>query len=603
MRGDGWENLLEFYSRELTYLRKAGGEFAKRYPKIAQRLEMAGGSSTDPQVERLLESFAFLTARIQRDIESEFPEVTSALLGVLYPQFLNPIPSISVAQFVVDPTQGKITSGYEIARHTALFAETLQTLPCRFRTCYPVVLWPLEVSYAGFESIDQFTFLDQMPRVATVLRLRIQIQDGSLGELSLKQLRFHLSGDLNVAFRLYELIFGNMLHVAILPEGSRAPIFLPGDAIKPVGFGANEDVLPYPPHAHAAYGLLQEYFTFPEKFLFFDLDHLDRHASDKSFDILFMFDSMPRQRLAVDRETFRLGCTPIINLFRKTTEPIRLDQRKTEYPLVPDFRRERTTEIHSIQTVSLSSNPEEKTRQVQPFFSFNHLEEMESQSAFWWTTRQPAVRKDMGGTEMTMRLVDLDFRPGSPPAQTLFAHTLCTNRQLAEQVPQGALLQVEEAAPASQIVCLTKPTPQLDPPLSGATLWRLISHLSVNFLSLSNDAEGLKALREILGLYSYLNDAAVVQQIAGIRALSSKKVVRRIGTDAWRGFCRGIEIELYFDEELYVGSSAFLFGSVLNRFFALYSSVNSFTQLVIRSKQRDGIWKKWPAEIGEQIVL
>jgi type VI secretion system protein ImpG len=605
MRGDGWENLLEFYSRELTYLRKAGGEFAKRYPKIAQRLEVTGHGSSDPHVERLLESFAFLTARIQRDIESEFPEVTSALLGVLYPQFLNPIPSLATAQFIVDPTQGKITSGYEIARHTSLFAETLQALPCRFRTCYSVVLWPVMVSYAGFESTDQFNFLDQMPRVATVLRLRIQMQQdaGSLKELTLKQLRFHLSGDLNVAFRLYELLFGNTFKVAILPEGSKVPVFLPNDSIKPVGFGTNEDVLPYPAHAHTAYGLLQEYFTFPEKFLFFDLDNLDRHGSDQAFDVLFMFDSIPRQRLAVDQETFRLGCTPIINLFRKTTEPIRLDQRQIDYPLVPDFRRERTTEIHSIQTVSLSSNPEEQTRQVQPFFSFTHQAEMEPQTAFWFTTREPAVRKDMSGTEMSMRLVDLDFKPAAPPAQTLFAHTLCTNRRLAEQVPMGALLQIEEAAPASQIVCLTKPTPQLDPPLAGATLWRLISHLSVNFLSLSNDAEGLKALREILALYSYLNDAAVTQQVSGIRALTSKRVVRRIGTDAWRGFSRGVEVELFFDEELYVGNSAFLFGAVLNRFFALYASVNSFTQLVIRSKQREGIWKKWPAVIGEQIVL
>jgi type VI secretion system protein ImpG len=603
MRGDGWENLLEFYSRELTYLRKAGGEFAKRYPKIAQRLEMTGGASTDPQVERLLESFAFLTARIQRDIEGEFPEVSSALLGVLYPQFLNPVPSMAVAQFVVDPEQGKITTGYEVSRHTALFTESLQGLQCRFRTCYPVVLWPLTVAYAGFESTDQFTFLDQMPRVATVLRLRLQVQGGSFKELTLKKLRFHLSGDLNAAFRLYEMIFGNTLKVAILPEGNKVPVFLPDDCIQPVGFGADEDVLPYPPHAHAAYGLLQEYFTFPEKFLFFDMDHLDLNQSDQVFDLLFMFDSVSRQRLSIDQETFRLGCTPVINLFRKTTEPIRVDQRRIEYPLVADYRRERTTEIHSIQSVSLSSNPEEKTRQVQPFFSFNHQSEMEAQTAFWFTTRQPAVRKDMSGTEMLIRLVDLDFNPAEPPAQTLFAHTLCTNRQFADQVPVGALLQIEEAAPASEIVCLTKPTQQLDPPLAGSTLWRLISHLSVNFLSLSDDAEGLKALREILALYSYLNDAAVVQQVSGIRNLRSKKVVRRIGTDAWRGFCRGVEIELLFDEELYVGSSAFLFGSVLNRFFALYASVNSFTQLVIRSKQRDGIWKKWPAVIGEQIVL
>jgi type VI secretion system protein ImpG len=603
MRGDGWENLLEYYSRELTYLRKAGGEFAKRYPKIASRLEIGVGPSADPQVERLIESFAFLTARIQRDIENEFPEITSALLSVVYPQFLNPIPSMGVAQFIVDPTQGKITSGYLLNKHTPLFAETMETIPCRFRTCYPVTLWPVDVAYAGFESTDQFTFLDNSPRVATVLRLRVEVQAGSLKELELKNLRFHLSGDVNVAFRLYELIFGNTLQVALLPEGSSRPVFLPEGSIKPVGFGADEDVIPYPPHAHASYGLLQEYFTFPEKFLFFDIDNLDRHASEKSFDILFMFDTTARERLTIDRETFRLGCTPIINLFRKTTEPIRLDQRQTEYPLLPDQRRERTTEIHSIQTVSLSNNPDDRTRVVEPFFSFHHESEGEGQKAFWYTKRQPAVRKDMSGTEMTMRLVDLDFNPSEPPAQTLYAHTLCTNRRLAEQVPAGALLQIEEAAPAAQIVCLTKPTQQLDPPLGGATLWRVISHLSLNYLSLAGDGESLKALREILRLYSYLDDASVAQQVSGVRDLACRSVVRRIGTDAWKGFCRGVEINLLFDEELYVGSSAFLFGSVLNRFFALYSSVNSFTQLVIRSKQRDGVWKKWPPTIGEQIVL
>ena len=591
MRGDGWEGLLEYYNRELAYLRRSGGEFAKRYPKIASRLELGIGPSADPHVERLIESFAFLTARIQRDIENEFPEITSALLSVVYPQFLNPIPSMAVAQFNVDPTQGKITSGYLINRQTPLFAETMEALPCRFRTCYPVVLWPVQISYAGFESTDQFSFLDNSPRVATVLRLRVDVLAGSLKDLELKQLRFHLSGDLNVAFRLYELIFGNMVSVALLPEGSTSPVFLPENSVKPVGFGSDEEVIPYPPHAHAAYGLLQEYFTFPEKFLFFDLDNLDRHASDKSFDILFMFDMTPRQRLTLDNETFRLGCTPIINLFRKTTEPIRLDQRKTEYALVPDQRRERTTEIHSIQTVSLTSNPEDKTRLVEPFFSFHHQAETEEQRAFWYMTRQPAVRKDMSGTEMSMRLVDLDFNPAEPPAQTIFAHTLCTN------------LQIEEAAPAAEIVCLTKPSAQLDPPLGGSTLWRVVSHLSLNYLSLSGDEESLRALREILRLYSYLDDASVTQQISGIRDLSCKTVVRRVGTDAWKGFCRGIEVNLLFDEELYVGSSAFLFGSVLNRFFALYASVNSFTQLVIRSKQRDGVWKKWPPTIGEQIVL
>jgi type VI secretion system protein ImpG len=439
--------------------------------------------------------------------------------------------------------------------------------------------------------------------VATVLRLRIEARQGSLKDLELRELRFHLSGELNVAYSLYELIFGNLVSVALLPEGGNRPVFLPEGSIKPVGFESDDDVLPYPPHAHQAYRLLHEYFTFPEKFLFFNVGNIDHHASEKSFDLLFMFDAVPRARLAIDSETFRLGCTPIINLFRKTTEPIRLDQRKTEYPLVPDLRRERTTEIHSIESVSLANNPDDKTRVVEPFFSFQHHTELEGPTAFWYTTRRPVVRKDMTGTEMSLRLVDLDLNPAEPPAQTIFAHTLCSNRRLAEQVPPGALFQIEEAAPATQIVCLTKPTSQLDAPLGGSTLWRLISHLSLNHLSLSANGESLRALREILRLYSHINDAAVAQQIAGISEMECRGVVRRVGTEAWRGFCRGVEVNLLFDEELYVGASALLFGAVLNRFFALYASVNSFTQLVIRSKQRDGIWKKWQPTTGEQTVL
>ena len=187
MRGDGWESLLDYYSRELTYLRKAGGEFAKRYPKVVQRLELACRSSADPHVERLIESFAFRTGRIQHDIESEFPEVTSALLGVLYPQFLSLIPfDLAVAQFVADPLPwAKLLRVTSSTKNTPLFAETMETLPCRFRTGYPVVLWPLRIAYTAFESTDQFAFLDNLPRIATVLRLRIEVQQGSLKELEL----------------------------------------------------------------------------------------------------------------------------------------------------------------------------------------------------------------------------------------------------------------------------------------------------------------------------------------------------------------------------------------------------------------------------------
>ena len=598
------EELLEYYKRELTYLRKMGVAFAEQYPKVAGRLELGLDQCPDPHIERLIEAFAFLTGRIQYNIESEFPRFSMALLGILYPHFLNPIPSMSVARFEVDPTQGKLTTGHLIPKHTPLFAQTQQGQICRLRTCYPVTLWPVDITYAGFESTDQFDFLDTAPNVALVLRLRVESPEGPLSELELKRLRFYLNGDGMLVNSLYELLFCHVLRVAILPEKGEKPIFLPNESILPVGFGMDEEALPYPVNAHPGYRLLQEYFTFPEKFLFFEIDNLETRGSERFFDILIMLDQMPGTRLTVDSDTFCLGCTPIINLFRKTTDPIRLDERHTEYRLIPDKRREDITEIHSILSVSATSNPGDDTKTFEPYYSFNHHMEMSEHKAYWIARTQSTGRKDLPGTEIFLSFVDLDFNPSLPPTTTVFAHTLCTNRRLAEELPAGAILQIEEAAPLSRISTLGKPTPQIEPSLKGATLWRLISHLSLNYLSLSNGGgESLKALREILRLYSFSERASTYQQISGMREMSCRKVVRLVGSDAWRGFCHGIEVTLTFDERLYVGSSAFLLASVLNRFFPLYASMNSFTQLIIKSEQREGIWKKWQPMAGEQIVL
>jgi len=603
---DGREDLLRAYWRELDYLRRMGSAFAETHPKVAGRLELGTDVSPDPHVERLIESFAFLTARIQRNLDGEFPQVAVELLNILHPHYLNPVPSMAVAAFEVDPRRGKLTSGHVIPKHTPLFAHAHEgEAVCRFRTCYPVTLWPLEVAEATFEAPARYDFLDAETEVVSVLRLRIESRAGSLAELGLDRLRFYLNGDRLRVDSLYEMLFGQCAGVAILPEGdlARRPARLPAEAIRPVGFERDEEVLPYPAYSQPAYRLVQEYFTFPQKFLFADVTGLERHGSERAFELLILLRRAPANWLGVDRDTFVLGAAPVVNLFPRTTEPIRLDHRRAEYPLVPDARRERFTEIHSILAVSGSSDPRSRARIYEPFYSFNHQMAAREQKAFWHARRLPSLRKDVPGSEMVLALVDLDFQPFLPPTETIYAHTLCTNRTLAEQLMSGALLQTDVAAPVSRIVALTKPTPQLSPPGDGSTLWRLISHLSLNYLSFSTGEESLRALREILKLYCPSEHAAAHQQIQGIREISLRRTVQRVGREAWRGFCRGTEVTLTFDENAYVGGGAFLLASVLNRFFALYSNVNSFTQLVARSQQREGDWKRWPPMAGEQAVL
>lgn len=597
------EELLEYYKRELTYLRKMGVEFSQLYPKVAGRLELGMDQCPDPHIERLIEAFAFLAGRIQYNLESEFPRISAALLGTLYPHFLSPVPSMSIARFQVDPDQGKLTSGHLIPKETPLFARTEQEDLCRFRTCYPVTLWPLDLTYAGFESTDQFDFLDSMPNVSIVLRLRIQSQIETLEDLEVSRLRFFINGDRMLAHSLYELLFAHVINVAVLPENGQAPQFLPAESIVPVGFNPEEGVIPYPPNAHYGYRLIHEYFTFPKKYLFFDLDRLSVDSPDTYFDVLILLDQIPGSRLTIDKDTFLLGCTPIINLFDQITDPIRIDGRQSEYHVNPDSRKENVTEIHSILSVSSSSDPRDAVSIIEPFYSYNHEMDRREHKSFWFARRENTGRKELPGTRMLISFVNLDFKPGTPPIETVYANTLCTNRRLAEEVPAGAILQIERAAPIAHITTLGKPTAQLNPPLEGQTIWRLISHLSLNYLSLSDGDDSLKALREILRLYSFTDPAEVYQETNGIRDMSCRRVVRRMGSEAWRGFCRGIEVTLKFDERMFVGSNAFMLAAVLNRFFSLYSSVNSFTQLIIKSEQREGVWKRWQPMAGEQIVL
>jgi type VI secretion system protein ImpG len=594
--------LIDYYQRELTYLRRMGTAFAQAYPKIASRLELGPNQSADPNVERLIEAFAFLTGRVQYNLESEFPEFTAALLQVLYPQLVDPMPSMAIARFVVDPTQGKLTSGHTIPRFTQLFCETEAGLRCRFRTAYATTLWPIAIAEAGLVSTDQYDFLDTA-NVAAVLRIRLVSEGIPFSQLEARRLRFYINADQILSNNLYEVMFSRVDRVAFADEKKRVVIAPADKAIHEVGFAHDEGVLPYPPHSHRAYRVIQEYFSFPEKFRFFDVDLPDLSGRDTQLDILFLLNFVPRERMVIDADTFVMGCTPIINLFPKIVEPIRITHRTTQYRVLSDMRREHTTEVHSVQRVRGRSPEGAESVVYAPFYSFDHAMEERQQSTFWIARRQPTGRKDLPGTDTYLSFLNLNFHPRQPADETIFLHTLCTNRTLAEQVLAGAVLQIEQAAPLQHIVCLTKPTPPRNPAMGGETAWRLVSHLSLNYLSLTEGAHSLRALREILRLYAPPRDAAAEQQILGIRSLATQRVVRRTGGDAWRGFCRGMQITLGFDERQYVGGSAFLFATVLNRFFGLYTTVNSFTELRITSAQRSGIWKTWPALTGSQRVL
>jgi type VI secretion system protein ImpG len=605
------DELLTYYQQELAFMRQMGAEFAAQYPKIAGRLLLDPNRCEDPHVERLIQGFAFLAARIRNKLDDDFPELTDALLQVLYPHYLAPIPSFSIVQFSIDPDQGKLTGGHKINRGELVLSRSVSGTPCQFRTCYPMTLWPLEVAAARFDAPDR---MNPPAGAAVALRLELRCLGGiQFSELQLESLRFFLNAEGPLAFGLYEMLSRNVCGLEVRSAGGeKVPlrVRLPARCIRMVGFDADEGLLPYTARSFVGYRLLQEYFAYPEKFLFVDVCELKpamgMGLGDKVELVIFL-NRLPRIEQAVSAETFRLGCTPIINLFGQIAEPIRLDRSQTEYRVIPDVRRQNSTEIYSIESVTSVTPYQSEPVVFQPFYSFKHTAERERQEAFWYMTRRPSPRKGDEGTDVYLSLVDLNYRPTIPSVETLTLHTTCTNRDLPGKLPFGrdsgprGDFQLDRPAPVSGIHCLRKPTDSARVPLRRSAHWRLLSHLSLNYLSICEG--GREALQEILQLYDFWGTTAIQQQITGITDVRSRRVVARPPSMGWNGFCRGIETTIEFDEEKYVGSGVFLFASVLERFLGLYSSLNSFSQLVAVSKQREEPLKRWPPRAGDQILL
>jgi type VI secretion system protein ImpG len=612
------EALFPYYERELLFVRQLAQEFARQYPAAAGRLLLEPNRSADPHVERLIESFALLAGRIHHKLDDEFPELTEGLFSVLYPHYLAPVPSMGIIQFEVDPARAQLPAGFLIEKGSRLYTPPVNNLACRFRTGYPVTLWPVRLASARLQSPPFPPGLHVPPRTAAVLRLQFECQGGmAFPDLELERLRFYLHGDNQVMPHLYELIFNHAAQVVFRPaepDRTPGPVTLPPDqCLFQVGFEREDSLLVYPQRSFLGYRLLTEFFAYPAKFLFVDLAgwRQARRAGfrDRLEVVVFLNRTVKSVEQAVDASTFRLGCTPAVNLFEQTAEPIPVTQARYEYRVLPDVAHPLGMEVYSVEAVTSTDPTTNRTTEYQPFYSFRHGRTDEEQT-FWYAARRRSTAPDDRGTDVYLNLVDLAFNPRLPADSTLVVRTVCTNRDLPSllhQAGEDLPFALEAAAPLSRINCLRSPTPPLRPPLRRGAHWRLVSHLSLNHLSLTDPVEGLEALQEILRLYDFSDPEAGQQQLAavtrqlidGIVAMRTRRVIGRTRGETASGFCRGVEVTLEFDEQKYVGTGVFLFASVLERFLGLYASINSFSQLVGKVRQSEGVFKKWPPRAGE----
>ena len=618
--------LLRYYNQELQHVRDMGAEFARDFPKIAGRLGVEGLECADPYVERLLEGFAFLAARVQLKIDAEFPRFTQHLLEMVYPRYLAPVPSMAVVQLQPDLREPALADGVVVPRdatmHSMVGRDT--SVSCEFRLANAVTLWPLELTEAKvLEGAAALGAIGVRPGSAarSALRLGFRCTAGvQVRQLALDALPLYLVGADSLPAELYALLMGNGTQVLVRAPGAGVAATLGREAIERMGYDDDEALLPPARRQFSGYRLLQEYFAFPQRFLFVRFAGLRRGlqqiAGDR-FELIVLFDQSAQSfESTVGIDNFRMFCGAAINLFARTADRIHIEPGLPEYHLVIDRTRPMDYEVYDVSEVQGFGDHSEPDRQFRPFYACTETTWHNRDQAYFSLRREArrlsskqrvsGARASYIGSEVFLSLVDADDAPFHSNLRQLAAITLCTNRDLPLNIPiskTASDFTLESAVPVESIRCvagLSRPRPSF---AHGDASWRLISHLSLNYLSVIDaPGDGASALREMLGLYADVNDPSAQRQIEGLRGVTSKSIVGRVPVVGPIAYGRGTEVTLTMEDAAFQGSSSFMLAAVLEQFFARLASINSFSKTVLRSAERGEV-ARWPARLGNRPTL
>lgn len=619
--------LREYYEKELSFLRGMGKEFAERFPGVAQRLDLGRFECADPYVERLLEGFAFLTARIQLKLDAEFPRFTQYLLNMVYPHYLSPIPSMVIVHCKPDLEGGVTQNGFLLPKDTRLLTQTAleNDLRCEFRTTSDLTLWPIQLESAEYLLAAEAGYYPLRQSIAKAgLRLRLQAcNDISFNTLALNELVFYINADKDTTGRIYELLTAHTIQIMVQPvaEAGKHAAWrqvLPLSSLEMLGFKQEEALLPYTDASFEGYRLLQEYFAFPERFLFFKIRDIQaaiqRLNSMDALELVILFkDKNDLLKGMLNSENFVLNAIPAINLFPRRTDRIHVSNLLREHHVIVDKTRAQDYEIYAIKEVTGFDVNLRQQQTFRPFYDCRG-EHHESFAYYTWhrTPHLPPTNKQASRTyqasEVYLSLVDSKAAPYAADLRQLGVIALCTNRDsplYCFHTKGRVSFTLEASAPVKSVESLVGPTAPLPASAEGEQAWRLINHLSLNYLSLldQDEQQGAAALRSLLKLYADLGSASLRKQVdEGILSIKSQPIVRRIAGGGPIAFGRGLGIELKCQERAFDGLSTVLLASVLEKFFAKYVSINSFTQLTLTTSER-GELMQWPIRTGTNSIL
>ncbi|MSU79256.1 MAG: type VI secretion system baseplate subunit TssF [Gemmataceae bacterium] len=611
----------DFLERELLFLEQIARPFAEHYPANAKHLVPEPGAHADPHLERMIEGFTLLSGRIRHKLDSDFPKLTGSMLQILYPHLSLIIPSMSIARVSKVPSDIDLRQGWRLEKGTPLrsqvfgkHAESLQ-----YSLGYPVTVWPIELTNVTWEANALDLGIRPPKGTTAVVRLLFSCKDGlRFEDLALEKVRLYLTGERQLMAALYEIIFNRCLGVAFQPVGrggkaggsSRSLRFSAKESLFQVGLDLDEGLLPFPPEAFLGYRQLMELLSFPLKYQFIDLagwQHLRDQQFGSQIEVhLFLSQTQENLERSLSTANILLNCAPVVNLFRQSCDPIDKNNLQPDYRVVPSRRQPRGMEIYSIESVRTLDAESGRVRDVVPFYASEFAAKDERPAYYHAVRRESLVEQDLG-TEVYVAIVDPEFHPSRPENSILDVRAWCTNRDLSFEYQHAGDPLVVSAGPGGtrgEFTLLYKPTYPLRAFLGRNAYWRLLGQNCLNRVSLVDEKVSLKALQELLSLCDFSGPAtqlAAVNHhiIEGIKAVSAQPIMHLVKSSAAKaGICRGMEVHLEFDEEKYTGTGVFLVASVLERFFALYTGVNSFTKMVARTSQSEGDFKSWPPRAG-----
>lgn len=575
--------LNQYYEDELSYLREMGDIFARETPKLAGFLSR---QAEDPDVERLLEGFAFLTARLRQRLDDEMPEIVHGLIQLLWPHYLRPVPPVTMLAF--DQADAATPVAIRVARGTTVRSRMIDGISCPFSTSYDLDVMPLRVAKVDLENRPTSARLD--------IRLQL-LPRGSLRCMSGGRLRLHFATEREplVGRSLYLWMLRHATQISIRSDDGDS-LKLGPEAVKPVGFAADESVLPAPSASFSGFRLIQEYLTYPEKFLFLDLTGLAPLAgwTANNFTVTFEFRRpLPNQIRVVDGN-IRLNCTPAVNLFAADAQPLRVDGAKAEYRLQPGA--DTGLSIHAVEQATGYMQGRAQPVRYVPFESFRHdLPGQEASALFYRVRVRPSV---VGrGIDHYLAFVNRRDQIAVPPVEVVSVALTCSNGRLAERLPPGSIDQPGADMPSGlSATNIGSVASEVPPPIGDGLLWRLVANLARNFGSIVD----VEALRGVVASYDFraVHDAQARRKLE----LLSEGLGEFNHSDMdWilRGRpVRMRSLELVAAESKLGGEAElFLFGSILDAFFIAFASINSLHRFSVRGSESNVVYA-WSPRTG-----